>query len=147
MSRFEQSYLIPAEAGRVFDLHLDPNNLKKLLPKSFHPTLLSYRLPLHTGSILAIDCRYRLLSWLWEVEIDTIEAEKTLRYHARQSPFGYWAHTISFEQNDQGTRLSDTIEYRVPFFPIGLLLEPFIRAELNRVAKQRAEAIKALLVH
>lgn len=145
MSFFERSVTLPAERSRVFDLHLDPASLKQFSPPWFQTALLSYRLPLHAGSVIAFDCRRFGLSQLWEVEIVQLTPDESLTFRALRSPFDRWQHEITLVSTPKGTLLTDRVFYRAPFYPLGLLLQPLIARELALGFKWRHQALAQLL--
>ena len=145
MATFERSVHLPCPPSVAFNLHLDPNNLIALSPPNMHTTIISCRLPLHEGSVIALDVKRWGLSQLWEVEILTLKPDTLLVDRALQSPFGAWRHEHRFEPEGAGTRMTDSIEFKPPFGVVGYLAMPLIRRELNQLFIWRHQKTLALI--
>jgi ligand-binding SRPBCC domain-containing protein len=146
MARFKAEIHLPHPPSAVFNFHLDPSNLIALSPPGTQTTILSCRLPLHEGSVIALDVRKWGLSQLWEVEIEQLKTDEVLIDRALKSPFGFWRHTHRFIPEKGGTRLVDEVEFVPPFGPLGYLATGFIRMELKKLFayrhKKTAERLK-----
>ena len=145
MARFIATTHLPHPPSAVFNLHLDPNNLIALSPPGITTTILSCRLPLHEGSVIALDVRKWGFSQLWEIEIERLVADQLLVDRALKSPFGAWRHEHRFIAEGSGTRLEDVITYTPPFSPVGYLALPLIERELQKLFTYRHQKSAELL--
>ena len=63
----------------------------------------------------------------------------------QRGPFKSWRHVHRFERTDAGTLMTDDVEYRVPFGPIGAVVDRlFVRRYMRRLASQLTAYIRTL---
>ncbi len=86
-----------------------------------------------------------------EVHIQVEEASKghRLRYRQTQGLFLSWTHVMEFEAHDADyTKVTDIIDYQVPFGFLGHLLDDLIiRRDIQEILKARAQFLKSQFEH
>lgn len=140
----ERSQRVPVTPNRAFEFYGDALNLQPLTPPwlGFEVTnpepvamragaLLDYRLRLH-----GVPIRWRTKIETWEPPHGFVDVQL-------KGPYSLWHHTHSFEPDgDGGTIIGDHVRYRIPFGPIGDLVDRlFVRRDLKRIFDYRAEAV------
>jgi len=63
-----------------------------------------------------------------------------------KGPFRAWEHTHDFEERPDGTRIRDTVLYRMPYGPLGAIAHrALVARDLERVFDYRRDAVERLL--
>lgn len=146
MKIFEKSSLIRCEIGKLFDFHLDLNNLKTITPKDTKVMLLGEMFTPKKGDVLRLKSVKGFISTNWEVEIRELQRPNLLLDVALKSPFKLWKHSHIFRQLKDGVcELTDRVEYELPFGFIGKMFDFFIRKELVKMFTYRHEATKDII--
>jgi ligand-binding SRPBCC domain-containing protein len=83
----------------------------------------------------------------WETIITVFEPPVRFVDEQGRGPFALWQHEHRFEAVDAGhTRITDSVEYRVPFGPLGRLADRlFVRRQLDALFAYRRQATVAAL--
>jgi ligand-binding SRPBCC domain-containing protein len=68
-----------------------------------------------------------------------------------RGPYRQWIHTHRFRDHvdpvrGAGTLIEDEVRYRIPGGPLGRLLHPLVRRELEHIFRFRQTAIEAILL-
>ncbi len=97
-------------------------------------TLISYRLRLHG------------LPLRWLTRIVTWEPGCRFQDVQLRGPYRVWRHTHRFAPHEQGTRMSDRVDYELPLGPLGGVANTLlVRRDLERIFDFRAAAVAARL--
>jgi hypothetical protein len=127
----------------VFAFFSDARNLESITPPWLGFRTLT-RGPIHIAEGTRI--RYRLhvhgapLSWTTEIR----RWNPPSRFVDVQlsGPYQLWHHTHRFEPRDGGTRMIDIVRYRLPFGPIGRLVNALaVRRDVERIFDYRNRRI------
>ncbi len=63
-----------------------------------------------------------------------------------KGPFRLWEHTHAFEERPDGTRIRDTVLFRMPYGPLGEIAHRVLVArDLERIFDYRRDAVARLL--
>jgi ligand-binding SRPBCC domain-containing protein len=140
----ERSQRVPVTPDLAFAFYGDALNLQPLTPPwlKFEVTnsepvtmragaLLDYRLHLH-----GVPIRWRTKIESWDAPHGFVDVQL-------KGPYALWHHTHTFEPDGDGaTIIRDRVRYRIPFGPIGDLVDRlFVRRDLKRIFDYRAEAV------
>jgi len=83
---------------------------------------------------LIIEYRIRLPLWgrrRWVTEIKHIRPGRSFVDEQRIGPYAFWYHIHDIEKlNSQKTRMRDLVYYRLPFGPLGRLVQRFLVEEM-----------------
>lgn len=140
--RFET--LIQAPIERCFDLARDPDLHERSLAHT------GERVVSRTGSGLLelgdlVTFEGRHFGVKQHLTARTTRLERPHLFEDRQvrGAFQSLAHLHAFQQTDHGTLMTDTFEYRAPFWPLGLVAERlFLTPYLRRLLTSRAAFLK-----
>lgn len=121
----KREQLIPADIETVWQFFSNPVNLGVITPPDmkFQQTSASDGDKIYKGQLI----RYRVspmfgirVSWL--TEITQVEEQRSFTDEQRRGPFSLWVHRHFFETVPGGTRMTDIIQYRVPGWFMGSLI-------------------------
>lgn len=139
----ETETTIPASRDDVFAFFSDASNLMRLTPPSLGFRVLT-QMPTRMQEGALIDYRISLhgLPMHWRTRISCWNPPFEFVDEQLKGPYRKWIHQHIFEEPQPGrTCVRDRVSYALPFFPIGDLALPFIRAELEGIFAFRRSAI------
>jgi len=136
---------VAASRAEVFAFFCDPANLQALTPPWLGFRILTPEpLPVGEGAIYDYRIRVRGLPLRWRTLIETWEPGHRFVDRQLEGPYALWHHTHTFaDLPSGGTRLTDSVRYRVGFGPLGRLLSPLVRKDVQRIFAFRREIIAA----
>jgi ligand-binding SRPBCC domain-containing protein len=148
---FEHASNLKAEARKVFEFHLHPENLVKVNPSWIRLISLDAPKLVSAGAQLRLKVSSLGLPQAWEVQVVSVEdfsgtpAKASITDEAIRGPFPFWRHLHEFWAAPNGsTGLVDRIEFLPPGGPAGVILLPVIRAMLKKMFEARHEATRRL---
>ena len=103
--------------------------------------------PIDIGEGTIIDYRLRLFGVPFNWRTRIVQWQPNARFIDEQvsGPYRSWRHAHTFAECEEGTRMTDRVEYRLPLPPAGALALPLVRRQLDRIFRYRAAAIRRLL--
>jgi ligand-binding SRPBCC domain-containing protein len=133
---------VSVDLPNVFEFFANPSNLEAITPPRLRFKILNtpaagmgrgaridYRLSLH-----GIPFRWKTVISAWEPGV--LFADEALR-----SPFRSWFHLHEFDEVADGTRIRDTVWYRLPLGPLGRLAHRWVAMELDAIFDFREDMI------
>ncbi|UCC44626.1 MAG: SRPBCC family protein [Candidatus Zixiibacteriota bacterium] len=144
---FKRQQAIARPIHEVFRLFEKPENLEKLTP-GFVGFIMLTPLPVSMRAGTVLDYTIRLLGIpvRWTSLIAEYEPPHRFVDVALRGPYSFWYHTHAFEQQGNGTIMTDEIHYALPLGPIGRLAKIlWVNRQLNNIFDYRARAIRVLL--
>ena len=146
MKRFEKSSRLKCDIDKLFNFHLDLNNLKTITPKDTKVTLLDEMFIPKEGDILRLHTVKNFIPIVWEVKIDKLVFPTLLVDVALKSPFGFWKHSHIFTDLKDGyCELKDVVEYELPLGFIGEFLNFVVKHTLDKMFKHRHNVTKNII--
>ncbi len=129
-----QRLRVPLEDAWAF--FCDPHNLARITPPAMRFTVL--RDPGATtfaGQIIEYTVRPLLdIPVHWVTEITHVDAPYFFVDEQRVGPYAFWHHQHRLQPLDGGVEMEDIVHYRLPFGPLGRLVEPWIvRPQLEQI--------------
>lgn len=136
----------PRPINEIFAFFSDARNLAEITPP-----WLSFRIltpapvPIQQGTEL----RYRLavhgLPVRWLTRISRWRPPYSFTDIQISGPYSLWHHTHTFEPRDGGTLMRDTVRYRLPFGPLGRIVNKlFVSRDVRRIFDYRERRIREL---
>jgi ligand-binding SRPBCC domain-containing protein len=141
---YERSVLINAPKIKIFEFHRDTNNLPEISPPFPKIKIISIsEIPLQNDSVLIFQLNYILFKINWEIKITDFVFNERIADLQLRGPFIFWKHYHIFTSVDEGTIVTDRIDYILPFGIIGKVLHPLIKSQLSLVFKVRHNKTKS----
>lgn len=146
-SVFERSVEVGAPADEMWRFHLDTRNAPIISPAAATFLAIEGDFPVTEGGVVHLTVKQppMPIAQRWRVRIAEIVENRLVVDVAEKSPFAAWRHEHRFEDLGEGrTRMTDHVEYRLPFGPIGRLVDRlFVRRQLDGMFAERHARTKA----
>ena len=142
----ETETILPRPIDEVFAFFGAAENLQHITPPELAFQILTPTpIVMRAGKI--IDYRLRLfgIPFGWRTHIVEWQPNRQFIDEQVRGPYRSWRHYHRFVECEAGTRMTDRVEYRLPFQPIGSAALPLVRHQLDRIFRYRAETIRQLL--
>lgn len=140
-----QQVALPVE--KVFPFFADEKNLETITPPWLNFKVIGKSTPkMQSGTLIDYRLAVHGIPVTWQSVIEDWEPNKRFVDRQTVGPYTLWHHTHQFTPTENGTLMSDTVEYEVPGGAIGnLLLGRFIEKDLNRIFEYRKKQVETLL--
>ena len=138
---------VPRPLGEVFEFFADARNLAELTPPWLGFRILTPgEIHLAAGTLI----RYRIglhgIPVRWTTEIRRWEPPYLFTDVQLSGPYQLWHHTHRFEDHQGGTRMKDTVRYRLPFGWLGRVVNAtMVRHDLEKIFNYRFERVQQLM--
>ncbi|RZJ68273.1 MAG: cell division inhibitor [Flavobacterium sp.] len=137
-----QNFPVPIQ--KVWDFISTPNNLAVITPPSMgFKTLSGGDRDMFAGQI--IDYTITPLFGLkmnWVTEITHVEDQKYFVDEQRFGPYSFWHHKHFLEEVDGGTKMIDSLHYKVPMGILGQLVHPIlVKPKLDEIFEFRRKKL------
>lgn len=124
------SVLIPGKLEEVFHFHTDPKNLSRVQPPGMKPSKIDFPQPLRVGSECLLWVPTLLGQQQWKIRIEKFfcnpgQGRALMMDRALESPFSFWLHRHCFEDENGSTRMTDVVDFELPFGIVGKMATPF----------------------
>ena len=124
----------------AWDFFSTPRNLERLTPSAvgFEITHLDSETA-HTGQIIGYKIRIApMVHVSWLTELTLVEPKKRFIDDQRSGPYKVWHHVHTFEEQDCGVLMRDTVTYVLPFGLLGDIVHKlFIARQLKFIFDER----------
>ena len=142
----ETETVLPQSIDAVFAFFGNAENLERITPPELAFEILTPT-PILMRAGKLIDYRLRLFSvpFRWRTRIVEWEPPHHFVDEQLRGPYASWRHVHTFVECETGTRMTDRVEYRLPFLPAGVIALPLVRRQLDHIFRYRASTIRRLL--
>ena len=146
--RLEQQQVLPITLAQAWDFFSSPRNLDAITPPELGFEITCDPGPrAYEGQIITY--RIRVAPWVWVswvTEIKCVEEGRSFIDEQRFGPYRFWHHRHLFEEVPEGVRMTDVVQYALPFGPFGALAHVlFVRAKLRRIFGYRKEILAQMV--
>jgi ligand-binding SRPBCC domain-containing protein len=143
---FRDETYVPRPRDETFAFFADAGNLERLTPPQLRFAIKT-PVPIVMAPGTRIDYQLRLfgIPFTWRTLISTWQPGRVFVDEQLRGPYAQWIHTHRFFDAPGGTRVTDEVRYRLPFFPLGEVGYPFVKAQVRRIFQFRAEKLRELL--
>ena len=142
----KRTQLIHCPLAEVFPFFESPENLARITPPWLHFVIRTPSpVQMKTGTLIEYTIRWFGLPVYWKTEIKNYEPP--LRFIDEQicGPYSFWHHTHVFNEVNGMTEMTDLVQYRLPFGPVGRIAHAFlIRGQLEEIFEYRNKAIERI---
>jgi ligand-binding SRPBCC domain-containing protein len=147
LHRLERVQLVPRPRSDVFAFFGDARNLEAITPDFLHFHIITPG-PIAMARGTRIDYRLRLFGvpFGWTTLIDSFDPPQRFVDVQIRGPYRLWRHTHQFVATADGTLVTDTVEYALPFGLLGELAHAvFVHRSVERIFDHRRRRIAELL--
>ncbi len=141
---FRAEQFVPRPLNEVFDFFSKAENLQKLTPEWLHFRILSVDpTPVRKGTLIKYSLRWRVFPIHWTTEI--IEWDPPHRFVDVQlkGPYKLWHHEHRFAAEGTGTRISDEVQYALPFGVFGSIAHKLkVKNDVKTIFAYRTKAVR-----
>lgn len=115
MPVYTRSTLVPASAEDLYRFHENPHNLGRISPPGL--TILEIRADeiARPGAEFTLVVRQGPFTLHWTGRWETATSPRLLVDIGVKCPFALWRHHHIFEPHADGTRMTDRVEFRLPW--------------------------------
>jgi len=143
---FRAEQFVPRPLDQVFDFFSKAENLQELTPAWLHFRILSVEpAPVRKGTLIKYSLRWRIVPIRWTTEI--VEWEPPHRFVDVQlkGPYKLWHHQHRFVAEGNGTRITDEVQYQLPFGALGTMAHTLkVKKDVETIFAYRTEVVKRL---
>jgi ligand-binding SRPBCC domain-containing protein len=138
---------VPHSLASVFDFFSRAENLERITPpwmrfRIVTPTPIAMK----QGATIAYALRVRGIPLRWLTEIERWNPPHEFVDVQAKGPYKVWRHTHRFSAVAGGTLIEDSVEYALPFGPLGRLVHRLqIARDLSQIFDYRAQRVQTLL--
>jgi len=142
LHRFQTSMRLPRPRREVLAFFADAANLQRMTPPEVGFEMLTPQ-PIQLTAGAHVEYKLRLLGVpvRWQTRIARWDPPHEFVDEQLQGPYKLWVHTHRFQEKDGMTTMADEVQYRLPFWPLGEVADPLVRAQLQRIFRYRQEVI------
>jgi len=141
--RLRRTTRLPGDLATVFAFFKDPRNLETITPP-----WLGFRITSTSDAVMrsGTRIRYRLslhgIPMSWESCITEFAENSHFADEQTTGPYSRWYHRHGFRAVDGGVEMTDDVEYRLPFGPVGRLVHWLVvRHQLRAIFEYRTRII------
>lgn len=143
MPEFEYRSGVEVTPDVVYDWHEKPGAFDRLLPPWENVRIVERRDGLAVGDGMSMEIRVGPLKKLWIARIAESEPGVSFVDEQVEGPFASWTHRHRFvPEARKFCLMEDTVQYRLPYGPFGVLADGYVRKRLERMFYFRHDRIR-----
>lgn len=135
----ESELWLPRPRAEVFAFFANAANLEALTPPWVHFHIVNPHIVIERGVLIDYRLRIHGVPLRWQSEISRWEPPAAFVDEQRKGPYRRWVHTHTFTEERGGTRVSDSVEFDVPF---GWLVGGFVMRDVRAIFAFRQQALR-----
>lgn len=137
----------PSPIEKAFAVFENPYNLARITPASLKFRITTReQVTIRKGAEIEYQIRWLGLPISWRTLITEYEPPLFFEDEQADGPYALWRHRHSFEEVDDGTVISDRVEYALPLGALGRLAQHLmVGRQLRGIFQYRQRALMQLL--
>src|SRR5438132_13726224 len=113
---------VPAPVDEAFAVFESPYNLARITPPWLHFRITTpERVTIRKGAEIEYEIRWLGIPVSWRTVITKYEPPVLFEDEQTDGPYTLWRHRHGFEEVEDGTVISDQVEYALPLGALGRL--------------------------
>lgn len=143
LHRLEQTQLVPAPIGRVFEFFSTAENLERLTPDFLSFRILTpLPIEMKTGQYIEYQIELGGVPMRWLTEIREWQPGERFVDVQLRGPYKTWHHLHEFREVSGGTEMRDVVDYELPLGPLGEVVHwVAVKRTLSRIFAFRRQAV------
>jgi ligand-binding SRPBCC domain-containing protein len=138
--------LAPVSMRDAFAVFEDPRNLARITPPWLDFRILTVDPLMRLGAELHYQFRWHGLPLQWKTLISEYEPPFFFTDEMIRGPYALWRHRHTFHPTEEGTVVTDEVDYALPFGRLGALVHRLVvAAQLKEIFRYRQSALNELL--
>jgi ligand-binding SRPBCC domain-containing protein len=130
---------LPASRDAVFSFFADARNLQRITPPWLHFRILTPgRVDVRIGTHIDYRILVHGIPLRWQSVISDWDPPRRFIDEQISGPYRRWVHTHTFEEENGGTRVTDSVEFDVP---ASWLTGWFVMRDLRKIFAYRHETL------
>lgn len=142
--RLERTTFIPRPLHEVFLFFADAHNLERITPPFLNFRILTPDpIVIEAGAHIEYTIGLYGIPMKWKTLIEEFVADSYFIDAQLSGPYKLWRHRHDFCDVKGGTEMRDTVDYTLPFGPLGSLVRfLFVRRQLETIFDYRTQVIR-----
>ena len=139
---------LPRPREEVFRFFADARNLQRITPAFLHFEVLTPGpIEMRAGAVIDYRLRLRGVPLRWRTEITTWEPPIRFADIQLRGPYAEWVHTHTFDEQDDGTLVRDSVRYRLwgPGLVTRIVNRVLVAPDTKRIFEFRHQALEEIL--
>jgi ligand-binding SRPBCC domain-containing protein len=144
---FHRELWVPLSLSAVFDFFSRAENLEALTPPWMRFRILTPPpIQMKKRATIAYALRVNGIPIRWLTEIERWDPPNEFVDVQVKGPYRLWRHTHRFKEVEGGTSIVDTVDYALPFGPLGRLVNRLqVARTVSRIFDYRERRVQELL--
>lgn len=144
--RLTRQQWIPKSIDEAWAFFSRPENLEEITPPFLRFQIVSAERELRRGSRIEYRLRVRGIPMRWISEINEWEPPHRFVDTQLRGPYKLWRHQHIFVAENGGTRITDDVEYALPFGVLGRIAHALmVRRDVEGIFAFRQKKLAELL--
>jgi|ERR1700677_2420665 ligand-binding SRPBCC domain-containing protein len=144
--RLTREQWIPKPLDEAFAFFARPENLEEITPPFLKFHIVQADRELHAGSLIHYRLRVHGLPMRWTSEITVWDPPQRFVDVQVKGPYALWRHQHEFAADGDGTRISDDVQYALPFGFVGQMAHAImVRRDVEGIFEFRRKKLEELM--